>query len=720
MMKSIEIQRPSDGLRSVASRTPVPRRPETGPTGSALGFGVDGFDPRRLDARSQKLLQVLDTPSNGILLREAGAAGLSAKLVGPSRRSSDVGHELSLSPPLAGPGASAELPGFAARLPRYRRIRALADRTLQDVMATGVERPHLQARLLKLSSMQDGMIAGLRRDLRQAGLRPDLVDGVSNAHLPAVAALLESWSIHGRQPEDPARPLSAVNGSDLHAIKALVAEGDDMVDRALASLPHLPQTYLLRSGDLAFFDQLSKQSFVRGEALREQFDFMPSLLEAPVLGRLTDDGFRELQSFLTDLRDQAGLQIVSGVQHRHGETSLESMVEYLGFEWGEGGSTGRDTEGADRARASFVQGARTLAERTGQAFRTDHWPLALALGGADRHLAQCMEGVLNWVSPFGHAEAPWVLLDVAQKLAQSEPDLQSQAFALLKKTSESLGRKRTGEEGRLEPHEAAAVIRAWALGKEVGSYEAHQIQDLAHPAGESLALKDIYTWTRLRRVERQMDREALVRHVAKRLVPGTSRSDDNAEYSDRFADHAHKLTTPELHKLRKLQDALRTPEFREQVRQMLALALFQPGSEWGGQVLMEHGKVSLKMLPPADLNSSDSYAFPLEHANPVDALAHFHLHATSERGDPRLAGPSSGYGGTVADLGVAYRFGQDGVVFSLVGPETVNVDFFTADGAVVNLGDHSVPPPDSGAARSPSGTATGESRRSRQASGTGG
>ena len=607
-----------------------------------------------------------------------GAAGFGAEQVRGAEGSHRLGVRWSVQGP-DGDGAPLDYPPFGPRLARFRRIRAAADRAmteLRDPDPSGG--PRSGDVILRLAGLQDKLIGRIRRDLKQAGLHPSLVDAVPGQELPAVAALLEAWAHH----EQGDRPLSSVTGADLHAVRQVVGRGDEAVDRLLQTLPLLPESYKARSGDLAFVEALTEKAFVRGEKLRKEFQFEPSLLEAPLLDRVSASQFGALAEVMSEIHDAVGLDVVSGFQHRHQETSLESIAGWLGLD------PEKDPAPSDPASAmeSFVAGARKLGEVTATPFRTDEWPLAVALSGADRHLAESLESLLERAAPDGHPQSPWVLLDLARSLSRCEPQRRQEALDTLDRVSEAMGQV-------LTPPEAAALVRAWSIGKQVDAYDPEQLAALTTPPEDFLALKDVHTWTRLRRVERRLSREELESSIEKRLRPGTTRIDDNAEYSDRFEDHRNMLSTPELHKIRKLQDALHRSEFKQELRELVALATYRSETEWGGTISLEMKGPKLNMLPPKSFHDSERYDLPFEDGGPVDAMAHFHMHVPDERGDPRISGPSSGFDGAVADRGAAYVWGQDGVVFSLVAPERVNASFFTADGAVVNLGDFDVPIP---------------------------
>ncbi|MCA9283506.1 MAG: hypothetical protein KDA30_15890, partial [Phycisphaerales bacterium] len=57
----------------------------------------------------------------------------------------------------------------------------------------------------------------------------------------------------------------------------------------------------------------------------------------------------------------------------------------------------------------------------------------------------------------------------------------------------------------------------------------------------------------------------------------------------------------------------------------------------------------------------------------------FHFHA-SDYANRRYAGPSDG------DLEYAKRQGRCGLVYTFVSPNKMNADYYTPDGAVVDLG----------------------------------
>jgi len=132
-----------------------------------------------------------------------------------------------------------------------------------------------------------------------------------------------------------------------------------------------------------------------------------------------------------------------------------------------------------------------------------------------------------------------------------------------------------------------------------------------------------------------------------------------------------------------VDEALQTPEFARAVFGFAEIDREDRTTEYGGVLeWTPQGRWRLALYPPraSDRRGDDVFVASVEMTEASDrALAHFHLHA--QRVDMRaFAGPSSG------DLQYAARSGRTCVVFTSIDARTMNMDVFTPDGVVIDLG----------------------------------
>ncbi|TVQ60604.1 MAG: hypothetical protein EA378_10980 [Phycisphaerales bacterium] len=137
-----------------------------------------------------------------------------------------------------------------------------------------------------------------------------------------------------------------------------------------------------------------------------------------------------------------------------------------------------------------------------------------------------------------------------------------------------------------------------------------------------------------------------------------------------------------------VDDALRDGGFERAIFEFAELDREDTTTEYGGTLeWAAPGRWRLSLYPPraSDRRGDDVFVASAEMIEASDrALAHFHLHA--QRVDMRrFAGPSEG------DFAYAARSGRTCVVFTSIDRDTMNLDVFTPDGVVIDLGTYTRP-----------------------------
>lgn len=201
-----------------------------------------------------------------------------------------------------------------------------------------------------------------------------------------------------------------------------------------------------------------------------------------------------------------------------------------------------------------------------------------------------------------------------------------------------------------------------------------------------VSLKDHYVWRLVQGTDAEtMTRDALLEELEKKVELGSTRSDDLAVESESLAHWGPKLSVWEFHKIRMLTQHLKQPDAQRAIGEIIARDLELDDTELGGMVRSTESGIRFEAMEPAEGQRASNENYILPEMNPWSGIASFHLHATRREGTPEGAGPST------LDLAAARKRHTDGVVITLVRPGLFNVDFYTASGAVVDLGDYQIP-----------------------------
>ena len=156
----------------------------------------------------------------------------------------------------------------------------------------------------------------------------------------------------------------------------------------------------------------------------------------------------------------------------------------------------------------------------------------------------------------------------------------------------------------------------------------------------------------------------------------------DADYSEAFADHRNDLAWGDLATIALLLGSLDQAGIAQLLFTVADLDRLDDSTELGGLLLIQdHGqRLEFRSYPPMFRGNDTRYVASDDLlADLPRALAHVHFHASANR-NPEHAGPGQG------DLAFARRFGVNAVVFTRLDRDTLNADFYTPDGTVIDLG----------------------------------
>jgi hypothetical protein len=153
------------------------------------------------------------------------------------------------------------------------------------------------------------------------------------------------------------------------------------------------------------------------------------------------------------------------------------------------------------------------------------------------------------------------------------------------------------------------------------------------------------------------------------------------DVTERLSDVRDKLVWGDRVAMLLAREALRSPAFVAHVFDYADRDMIDRTTEFGGIIELDpEGRFELLEYPPRARVADDRYlASSKLFKDGYTALYHFHNHAQKYRNE-RYAGPHLG------DFEYADETGVNGLVFSFVDEETLNVDFYREDSVVVDLG----------------------------------
>lgn len=184
-----------------------------------------------------------------------------------------------------------------------------------------------------------------------------------------------------------------------------------------------------------------------------------------------------------------------------------------------------------------------------------------------------------------------------------------------------------------------------------------------------------------------MDRDGLIGVLEERLRdrPRVMRKADRGKRprSERLRDRADGMSWGDAISVLVVDEALQTGAMGQQVWEQVSLDRQDETTEYGGIVEAGDGDVYRAVLfrPRArDRVNDEAFVASGDMIRFSDrAVAHYHMQV-SDRRLSRFAGPSDG------DLLYAAVSGRTCLVFTSIGSDILNVDVYTPDGAVLDLG----------------------------------
>ncbi len=154
------------------------------------------------------------------------------------------------------------------------------------------------------------------------------------------------------------------------------------------------------------------------------------------------------------------------------------------------------------------------------------------------------------------------------------------------------------------------------------------------------------------------------------------------DYAEGFIDQCNLLSYTDLTRIELLLKSLRQEKFIERIKMFLQQDFFDTTSETGGLCFFEQGEIVLNKYEPGRRQGDNQY---VESAKMVQegvlCIARWHCHTDQWRG-AELAGPG------IDDLRYADWINCPVVVLTRISKKMCNVDYFTPEGVVVDLGNY--------------------------------
>lgn len=157
---------------------------------------------------------------------------------------------------------------------------------------------------------------------------------------------------------------------------------------------------------------------------------------------------------------------------------------------------------------------------------------------------------------------------------------------------------------------------------------------------------------------------------------------------EKLSEWQSRLSWADVLSILVLDEAIHAPGVPEALFSQAAMDKDDRTAEYGGLVRADDkGEFTITLFPPRPGSRRGDNEFVASSdmfAQGDLALAHYHFHAQDTR-NGGYAGPSPG------DLAYAARHARTCLVFTWVASRTLNVDVYTPDGAVIDLGEVSKP-----------------------------
>jgi len=186
----------------------------------------------------------------------------------------------------------------------------------------------------------------------------------------------------------------------------------------------------------------------------------------------------------------------------------------------------------------------------------------------------------------------------------------------------------------------------------------------------------------------QLSRSQLVSDIIPRLTKldhtKRPRSYPNApdDYAEGFIDQCNHLSYTDLLRIKLLLETLAQAQTTRQLRSFLEQDITDNTSEMGGLSMLDDDTAVFKTYQPGEHSGDNQYIeSPRMIYDAALSLTRWHCHVDKWRG-PELAGPG------IDDLRYGRLHGCPVVVVTLVTDKIFNVDYFTPEGIVIDLGNY--------------------------------
>lgn len=464
-------------------------------------------------------------------------------------------------------------------------------------------------------------------------------------------------------------------------VPQFTASTTSRIDAKLEWLGQLTRSELREPVQLGatFSEVPSAQARARGRSLEAALGRPLGLLELRRLERLDDASWNRFVPRLEAMID-AGFAF-EGIMGPGASfdgpslsTELEALVSALAFPRASMSVGGRSIR---TDAESLIAAARAWTAR-GETVNRDALPL-LAVLSAGGEPAERAERLLERLSRTGYPSELGVLARLAAGNFAGR-GLDARALDFLDRARAEMGRP-------LRINEAASLLNRHFGngGPEIDPDGWAQMRARDPEAG----IADAALW---KMPIGAVTRSELVRAIEARLPSApTPRLDRAKEYGETFAEHVDQLTLSDLVRIDRLQGALETPEVRASIGEHLQEDLRRDDTELGGVWVASGDALRFRPVTPEKTGSDNAFSMP-DHVDVYDVVLTAHFHATRDVGNAGSAGPSSAFGGRAADRNTAFEMAKSDLVITHLGAGRFGADYYTPNGAVVDLGQFSYRP----------------------------
>lgn len=470
----------------------------------------------------------------------------------------------------------------------------------------------------------------------------------------------------------------------------LASVSPELVDHSLNLIASATPTEASDVIALAFSGRgaLTTQARARMTAVAEATGYTPKVMDAQLLGKLGEARFSRFLERLPQL-EAAGFTWTESLHpdtYDYGYQALTDLGRLLPLAGAADGALKIGVEpasglwiNADTDFASLLTATEAWTAR-GYEANADALPAIGVLSMSGPQSAR-IEALMDRVELGSHPNAPRILARLAMfKMGGVRAD--STFHAKLEQVAEQLGRK-------------PSVNEAWVLFE--AHYKEKDFSELLPKAEFAQAQRndpqasfdDWYVWANATQAQKDRSPAELTRRISANLSEPVPRLDQAAEYSESFEVQASALSVSDLLRIDLLQSSLQRPDIREAIGAQIKADLANDKSELGGAFVFEDGNLAFKPLTPSSFVNNNGYVFPSDQMSPYASVVTAHLHAADHEHNEGKAGPSSMYEGRTADRMVSWLDAKSELVITHLQPGKFAVDYYTPEGAVVDLGSFS-------------------------------